>query len=110
VGKRLTTVSSLIHDKCYLDLKSKCCIGCFEHRLGKRVVRFGFGSGLCSVRVNFGLSPFGLGTGLDRVKFGFGSISDQSCSGRLKSGSGLFEWCYGNPVQVGYGLGLLWVG
>ena len=52
-------------------------------RPGKRVVRFGFGSGLCSVRVNFGLSPFGSGTGSDRVKFGFGSISGQSCSGRV---------------------------
>ena len=29
---------------------------------------------------------------------------------RLKSGSGLFGWCYGNPIRVGYGLGLLWVG
>ena len=45
-----------------------------------RVVRFGFGLGLCSVQVNFRLSPFGSGTGSDRVKFGFGSISGQSCS------------------------------
>uniref|UniRef100_A0A7C9AFJ1 Protein kinase domain-containing protein n=1 Tax=Opuntia streptacantha TaxID=393608 RepID=A0A7C9AFJ1_OPUST len=52
-------------------------------RPGKRVVRFGYGSGLCLVRVNFGLSPFGSGTGSDRVKFGFGSISGQSCSGRV---------------------------
>ena len=52
-------------------------------RPGKRVVRFGFGSDLCSVRVNFGLSPFGSGTGSDRVKFGFGFISGQLCSGRV---------------------------
>ena len=44
------------------------------------VVRFRFGSSLCSVRINFGLSPFGLSKGSDRVKFGFGSISGQSCS------------------------------
>ena len=52
-------------------------------RPGKRVVPVGFGSGLCSVRVNFGLSPFGSGTGLDRVKFGFGSILGQLCSDRV---------------------------
>ena len=51
------------------------------YRPGKQVVRFGFRSGLCSVRVNFGLSPFGSGMGSDlfrvnhvRVEYGFGSV------------------------------------
>ena len=79
-------------------------------RPGKRVVRFGFGSGklwVKSIRVGYG---FGSGEVWVRIYFGSIMFGLGMGSVRLKSGSGLFGWCYGNPVWIGYGLGLLWVG
>jgi len=59
-------------------------------RPGKRVVRFGYGSGLYSVRVNFGLSPFGSGEVWVQIYFGSIMFGSGMPSVRLKYGSGLF--------------------
>ena len=63
-------------------------------RPGKWVIWVGYGSGLNSARVNFGLAMFRPGSGSVWVEFG----------------SGMFRVVYGNPVQIGYGSSLIGFG
>jgi len=83
----------------------------YSTRPGKRVVRFGYESVLCSVRINFGLSPFGSGMGSDRVKFGLGSISGQSCSGRVwvRFGWSMVRVYSGGATETQFWSGMGWV-
>jgi len=79
-------------------------------RLGRVSVESLFGSG--QLWVKFIRVGYGFGSGKVWVQIYFRSIMfgwDMG-SDRLKSDSGLFRWCYGNPIRVGYGLGLLCIG
>ena len=58
------------------------------------------GSGSGSVRVKFG---FRVKFGLTMFRSGLGSI-------RLEFGSGMFRVIYGNPIRIGYGSSVIWVG